>query len=348
MINVDVIVPVYNVERYLDECIESILKQTYSFFTLILVNDGSTDNSLSICKKWAKRDKRIRIIQKENGGLVSAWLAGLRESSNNWVIFIDSDDWIEKRHIETLVDNQNKTEADLIVTHMKQVGDAISKVIPFCVEEKCYKDKLLTEELYPVMLNAGGFEMRGIPFSRCSKLIRKDLLLNNIKYTSESTTYEEDMNIIFPTLLDASSISLVSGSNACYCYRRVENSMLHGYDKKMEQSIEHIYPALRRACMEKDKDFFLTQVNFEYVSAMVRSATNELQNPSGLRETKKYFERQSKNNELLNAIKNVDFRKYPMKFKIVIRCIIKYDILAEFLIIPILVACKRLKQRKAK
>lgn len=348
MMNVDVIVPVYNVERYLDECIESVLNQTYSFFTLILVDDGSTDNSFSICEKWAKKDKRIHIIQKENGGLVSAWQAGLSESSNDWVVFIDSDDWIEKRHLETLVDNQNKTGADLIVTHMKQVGNGINRVIPFCVEEKCYKGELLKEELYPVMLNAGGFEMRGVPVSRCSKLIRKELLLNNIKYTSESTTYEEDMNIIFPTMLDASSISLVSGSDACYCYRRVENSMLHGYDKKMEQSIEHVYPAIRKACMEKNKKSFLNQVNFEYVSAMVRSATNELQNPKGLEETKKYFERQSKNSVLLDAIRNVDFKKYPMKFKIVVRCIIKYDFVAKFFIIPVLAACKRGKQRKNK
>lgn len=344
-INVDIIVPVYNAEKYLDECIKSVLEQTYPYFTLTLVDDGSTDRSLSVCEKWEKADNRIQVIHKENGGLVSAWLLGLKSTINDWVIFIDSDDWMERCHVETLVANQEKTGADIVVTNMRQMGIGINEIMPFCVEEKCYKGDLLEKELYPIMLNAGGFEMRGIPVSRCSKLIRKELMLDNIKYISETTTYEEDLNIMFPAMLDAKAISLVSAIDSCYCYRRVENSMLHGYDGNMLQSIVHIYPAIRLACKEKNKEYFLPQVDYEYATAIIRSATNELQNPKGLSETQRQFGKLSRDTYFINVLKRIDCRKIPMRFKIVIHVLSNYDFVSRNIIVPILVMAKRCRER---
>ncbi len=96
MARISIIVPVYNVERYLNRCIDSILNQTFSDFELILVDDGSPDSCPCICDEYAKKDSRIKVIHKENGGLSSARNAGLDIAKGEWVTFIDSDDWIHK------------------------------------------------------------------------------------------------------------------------------------------------------------------------------------------------------------------------------------------------------------
>ena len=99
---ISVIVPVYNVERYLEKCIESICHQTFSNMEIILVDDGATDNSGFVCDEWALRDSRIRVIHKENGGLSDARNAGIEIASGSWLAFIDSDDFITADTLERM------------------------------------------------------------------------------------------------------------------------------------------------------------------------------------------------------------------------------------------------------
>ena len=99
---ISVIVPVYNVETYLEKCVESILKQTYTNLEILLVNDGSTDRSGELCDQLAQRDQRIRVIHKENGGLSDARNRGIEEASFDLIGFIDSDDYIDEDMYETL------------------------------------------------------------------------------------------------------------------------------------------------------------------------------------------------------------------------------------------------------
>lgn len=103
MPNISIVIPVYNSEQYIFQCIESVIKQRFKDFEIILVNDGSNDNSLIICKQWSKTDPRIKIIDKENGGVSSARNAGLKEAKGDWIIFIDSDDWINFEYLSTLI-----------------------------------------------------------------------------------------------------------------------------------------------------------------------------------------------------------------------------------------------------
>lgn len=97
---VSIILPVYNVSEYLERCLNSILNQTYISIEIIAVNDGSTDSSLEILEKYKKIDSRINIVSKPNGGLMSAWLEGLKYATGNLITFVDSDDWIDKDYIE--------------------------------------------------------------------------------------------------------------------------------------------------------------------------------------------------------------------------------------------------------
>ena len=102
---ISVIVPVYNVEQYLERCVDSIINQTYTNLEIILVNDGSTDNSGKLCDELAKKDERIRVIHKENGGLSDARNRGIDEAESDLVGFIDSDDYIDSDMYEVLLKN---------------------------------------------------------------------------------------------------------------------------------------------------------------------------------------------------------------------------------------------------
>ena len=109
-----VIVPVYNADKYLEKCINSILAQTYAKFELIAVDDGSTDNSGSMLDKYTERDARISVIHKNNGGIGSACAAGIEIAKGDYLAFVDSDDFIEKDMLDNLCSVIEKTNADIV------------------------------------------------------------------------------------------------------------------------------------------------------------------------------------------------------------------------------------------
>lgn len=113
---ISVIVPVYNVEKYLDKCVQSILKQTYKDFELILVDDGSPDNSPQMCDEYAQKDKRVKVIHKANGGLSDARNVGTLNASGQYVTYIDSDDYVSNDYLEVLNWLIIKYNADIAVT----------------------------------------------------------------------------------------------------------------------------------------------------------------------------------------------------------------------------------------
>lgn len=112
---VSIIVPVYNVFDLLDRCIESICNQVYKDIEIILVNDGSTDDSLTKCESWACRDSRIKVINKENGGLSSARNEGLKAAAGEWILFVDSDDYIDSNLCSHALECANNYQADMVI-----------------------------------------------------------------------------------------------------------------------------------------------------------------------------------------------------------------------------------------
>ena len=120
---VSVIVPVYNVSRFLPECIESVINQTYGDFELILVDDGSTDGSGIICDNYASKDNRIIVLHKTNGGLTSARNAGLSTASGEWIMHLDGDDWIEPDMLFEFVATADREKADLVEGSFRKVWD---------------------------------------------------------------------------------------------------------------------------------------------------------------------------------------------------------------------------------
>lgn len=168
-----VIVPVYNVEQYLAECVESILNQSFRNFELILVNDGSTDSSLEICKHYQIADNRVRVIDKPNGGQSSARNKGLDEARGKYISFVDSDDYIHLDTFISCVKYLERFDADFVSFPYQRVGSGtdnhytLSKYLPEKSNEKLFSlwinGKLLTNYLWDKVWSARMFEKLRIP-----------------------------------------------------------------------------------------------------------------------------------------------------------------------------------------
>lgn len=120
---ISVILPVYNVEKYIDACLEALLQQTLEDFELIIVNDGSTDRSGEICQEWSKKDTRIRLIHQENMGLSEARNSGLRVAEGEYIVFIDSDDTVEQHFLQVLYENIVQNNAQVSICNFKYIWE---------------------------------------------------------------------------------------------------------------------------------------------------------------------------------------------------------------------------------
>lgn len=148
MKKVSVIIPVYNVEKYFDKCMESVFNQTYTDLEIILVDDGSKDNSGKMCDEFALRDKRVKVIHKENGGVSSARNVALGVMTGEYVTFIDSDDFIERNHIEQLMARSEDDGVDLCITGHSSIYETNNETIVQNVNGKAVKlNRNLTIEL---------------------------------------------------------------------------------------------------------------------------------------------------------------------------------------------------------
>lgn len=167
MCKISVVVPIYNVEKYLLKCLESISQQTYKNIEIILVNDGSTDSSRLICEEFIKKDSRAILINKENGGLSDARNFGEEHSTGEYVIFIDSDDYIETDMIEILYNNIKNSDSDISVCSVNNIY--IDKSTPQCLDTNLYftTDKIGFLKEY--------FIGEKIPGTICNKLIKKEI-----------------------------------------------------------------------------------------------------------------------------------------------------------------------------
>ena len=127
---VSIIIPIYNVEKYLHECVESIKNQTHKDIEIILVDDGSPDNCPAMCDEYAKNDKRIKVIHKENGGLSDARNAGLSAATGEYIAFIDSDDWVDEDYVEKLINGAISTGADIVVCNYRMIYEDRQEELP--------------------------------------------------------------------------------------------------------------------------------------------------------------------------------------------------------------------------
>lgn len=241
MPKLSVIVPVYNTEKYLRECIDSILAQTFKDFELILVDDGSTDGSGAICDEYAKMDERIRVIHQENGGVTRARKSGVRSSAGIYFSFIDSDDWIHPQMFEQMVGKGTETNADIVICDVYLEYGTRSISVPTLAEEGFYNKAQLREQIYPAMLMHLPSRRPAILGSSCNKLFRKNVMDQTIWQVDDSFIYAEDALFCYAALLESDGVFVLR--KPLYHYRQHSESAMHQYNgkKRYENSLRSYY-----------------------------------------------------------------------------------------------------------
>ncbi len=218
---VSVVVPIYKVETYLHECVNSILSQTYKDIEVILVDDGSPDRCPRICDEYAELDSRVRVIHQSNGGLSSARNSGISLAKGDWLVFVDSDDFIDITMLETLVEIQKRTEATIVSCGFTSFIDGEK---PQKKEEQNACEKIFSSH----EAVADMFSSSGIGCNAWCKMYHKDTFCN-VQYPIGVLC--EDKATTYKVYLNASKI--VHTSKKLYYYRLRKNSITGSRTKKM-------------------------------------------------------------------------------------------------------------------
>ena len=225
---ISIIVPVFQAEKYLRECVDSILAQTYTHLEVILVDDGSTDASGAICDAYAAQDSRVRVIHKENGHQITARKAGLAASTGDYIGWVDSDDWIEPEMYETLLRAALAHQADIAICNFitnYADGERRSRQ---CYPPGMYDKARLVKEVYPTMLRGAHFGASGLDAVWVTKLFRRELLLKNLPNVDDRVHYYADMACTFPAMLEAERVYFLDNYYP-YHYRQTAQQMSRKY-----------------------------------------------------------------------------------------------------------------------
>ena len=224
MTQISVIVPIYNAGKYLSRCIDSILSSTFTDFELLLINDGSKDNSAFICNDYAIKDSRIRVFHKKNGGVSSARNLGLDNARGEWVTFVDSDDWIEKTALYNILE---KDDADIIVGAMHFANDQTIGTFPA-------KGKVEGEMLGSLL--AKYIDHYSI-CSPCAKLFKNRIVQDNHIRFNETLTFGEDSIFVKTYLIKTYSLRIVN--SLCYHYNDIGDDIYQKYSRSFIPILEY-------------------------------------------------------------------------------------------------------------
>lgn len=317
MIDISIIVPVYNVEAVLERCLNSILAQTKKEIEIILVDDGSTDQSGRICDLYAQKDERIRVLHKSNGGLTSAWKAGANAARGTYLGFVDSDDWIDEDMYERMWKSAVTYDSDVVICGLvfeyEVPGmDRREEISGF---EKEYYDRKDLEKLYPSLLNDGRFFGRMLQPARVTKLYRRTLVEQNLFLCKDEVTVGEDMQLTLPVLLDARNLSVVRGFYP-YHYWFNQKSMTGKYDPNYLEKIKIMEKRLKAISREKDVHDFEPQIMNDFLSLAVMGLKNGVvRNPEGRSSAIRLIKKYCRDDAVREALKQHTMDKLPITIK---------------------------------
>ena len=225
---ISIVIPIYNTEQYLDKCVDSVLNQTYKNLEVILVDDGSTDDSGKICDYYAAKDQRVVIIHQRNQGNNVARKNGVKIANGDYVGFVDSDDWIEPDMYQCMVDNIKKNNADIVSVGFYLENSNKTEIYNDEIDSNLYKiGKDTNKFIESVLLGNTKSRLYSIQWNLVTKLFKR----NVISVSQEKVNgvfYGEDMAVTFESYYLADSISVIN--KPYYHYRQCNHSITHKKD----------------------------------------------------------------------------------------------------------------------
>jgi len=274
---VSIIVPVYNVELYLHQCIHSILNQTYPHFELILVDDGSKDNSGNLCDEFAKVDPRIHTVHKTNGGLSSARNAGLEISTGSFIAYVDSDDWLEPRFLEVLVNAAYDTRADIVVCGYYQANEkGDKKRMPTSVSfvQKTYTGQQVAKQfLLPLFGGSSDpSEVQGFETPSVWKRLYRTSTVQECRFQSEREYLAEDLLYSLDVFSRSGRVTVCGYYG--YNYRYNPQSLDRGFRPNRWELYKNLIQYLQRRIPQDCPEEYGNRLYRRYAESVVFSIWN--------------------------------------------------------------------------
>jgi glycosyltransferase involved in cell wall biosynthesis/biotin carboxylase len=266
---ISVVIPIYNLDAYLYQCVSSIVEQTYGNIEIILVDDGSTDNALEICEFFRKSDKRVQVIAKPNGGLVSARKAGLNAATGKYVFYVDGDDWINRDCIEQYYKLACAYDTDIVLGDYKRefLGNFVT--IRNSIPPGYYNRSRIANEILPSMISDCPFFSHGLKTYSWGKLYKKSAILDLQNQVPDEIMIAEDAALIYPAIYKSNSIYI---SDIALCnYRQRPNSILKStnFDNQEIARIAVAFQYLASALDSHDSQYGFEHQLQAYFAAIV-------------------------------------------------------------------------------
>lgn len=319
---VTVVVPVYKVEKYLERCLDSIVNQTYKNLEIILVDDGSPDNCPKLCDGWQKKDKRIKVIHKENQGLGMARNTGIENSTGEYICFVDSDDYIDKRTIELSLQNVIEKNSDICVYGYNRVlndGNLQRSFVP-CVEKQEFEGEEVLEDFLPKLIEPTVHNSQ-LSMSACTCLISMKIVQNNNwRFVSERDIISEDVYSLLGLYKWVNCVSILKEPLYYYCEN--QSSLTQTYREDRYEKNKYFYDCCYKLCEGNGYcDSVMKSIAGPYLSNTIATLKKIMLADFSPKEKREKVKKIITDEHLKNVIKNSFVKKDSRNRRILLTCI---------------------------
>ncbi|WP_294130928.1 glycosyltransferase [uncultured Clostridium sp.] len=327
MIKVSVIIPIYNMEKHIDKCLNSVINQSLEEIEIILIDDGSTDNSLKICNLYKEKDKRVKVYSKDNSGVSSARNMGIKKSKGKYLTFIDPDDYIEKNMLKDMYEKIEYDKSELVICDYTIDYINSYKNINLRYNKKLFLDNEIVEKFILPFIGVKEFGdefwMAGFR-SPWGKLYKKNIISNNNIFFNEKLKIGEDVIFNLKYLICIKSISYINKNY--YNYVKNDTSVMNRYKKDYleicENYVFELENIIKKYKLGKEAKERLAKEKLKSITLIIKNECS-LENKKSLLKKIFYLKKVTSSNLAYQAIKENEYNKLPYLQKIRIN-LIKY------------------------
>lgn len=310
---VSIVLPIYNVEKYLDRCVKSVINQTYRNLEILLVDDGSPDDCPQKCEEWGKKDSRIKVIHKANAGLGYARNTGIENASGEYICFFDSDDYIDPSTVEKAYNIAHKNNSDMVLFGHYDVnaqGKIVRTYIP-AIDKESYVGSEVQEVLLPDLVsdNPATGKSTNLWLSACFCMYSMKLILeNNWRFASERDIISEDVYSLLRLYRNVEKVTIIP--EAFYYYCENSTSLTHTYKADRFDRIKRFYNACVDACDELNySDEVKTRFAGPFISNTIAAMKMIIQADRSDDKKKSAFKAICRDEQLHRIINGVEVKK---------------------------------------
>lgn len=334
---VSIVLSIYNVEKYLDRCIESVISQTYTDLEILLIDDGSPDSCPQKCDDWALRDNRIRVVHKKNAGLGMARNTGIEHANGEFIFFFDSDDYIDQTTVQKAYDLAQKEKAEIVLFGFSNV-DANGKIVKQTVPStpKCsYSDEEVTSFILPNLMgpNLETGEKCNLWISAWTSMYSMELInRSGWRFVSEREYISEDLYSLLALYKDVRRVAVLN--QALYFYCENNASLTHAYRTDRFERNKVCYEACLSKCIENGYSEDVKQrLAYQYISNIIGTLKMIVSSNEKLNDKLKFIKGIVTDFDFQRVISNIPIKKETYARKLLLLVMRKRCWLATYIMV---------------